>query len=140
MQCVRVVLDTNVFVAGVVWSGPPSVILDMWQRGVVSLVVTSEILDEYERVARRLEKKYSGVDFSPAFDLLILNSELCASVSLPERVCEDSHDDKFLACALENKANVVISGDRHLLCVSGYRGVQVLKPRAFLDSYQIATI
>ena len=43
--------------------------------------------------------------------------------------------DKFLACALAAKAKTVISGDKLLLDVSGYRGIEIYRPREFLDRY-----
>lgn len=39
-------------------------------------------------------------------------------------------DDKFLACALASGAGIIVSGDKHLLSVTGYRGVEILRPRA----------
>ena len=56
-------------------------------------------------------------------------------VTLPEPVCEDPDDDKFLGCAVASGCSVVVSGDKHLLRVSGYRGVKVLKAREFLQLY-----
>ncbi|MBK6848406.1 MAG: PIN domain-containing protein [Proteobacteria bacterium] len=60
--------------------------------------------------------------------------DLVDPIDLGEAVCEDPDDDKFLACALAARAKVVVSGDRHLLQVSGYRGVEVVRPRALLES------
>ncbi len=51
---------------------------------------------------------------------------------LPGQVSDDPEDDKFLACALAGRTRFIISGDKHLLRVSGYRGITVLKPREFL--------
>jgi predicted nucleic acid-binding protein len=50
-------------------------------------------------------------------------------------VCEDPDDDKFLACAIAGKSKIIISGDTHLLKVSGYEGIKVLRPRKFFDEY-----
>ena len=135
MQRLKIVLDTNVFVAGVVWSGPPATILDWWQRGVVSLVLSDEIFDEYTRVGQRLQRDYQGVDFSKVFDFLLIHGEFCKPVDLPKPVCEDPDDNKFLSCALASRTNIVVSGDKHLLHVSGYAGVEVLKPKLFLNRY-----
>ena len=51
-------MDTNVFVSGVVWSGPPARILDWWQDGIVSLVLSDDIFDEYVRVGQSLQRNY----------------------------------------------------------------------------------
>lgn len=48
-------------------------------------------------------------------------------------VCTDSTDDMFLACAIAGDSRVVVSGDKALLRTSGYRGIEVLTPRAFLS-------
>jgi predicted nucleic acid-binding protein len=50
-------------------------------------------------------------------------------------VCEDPDDDKFLSCAIAGKSNIIISGDKHLLRVSGYKGIKVLRPRESVDEY-----
>jgi predicted nucleic acid-binding protein len=44
---VRVILDTNVFVSGVFFTGPPARILQAWSAGQLSLVISPDILDEY---------------------------------------------------------------------------------------------
>ena len=44
-------------------------------------------------------------------------------------------DDKFLACAIAGKSKLIVSGDKHLLRVSGYRGIKVERPREFIDEY-----
>jgi predicted nucleic acid-binding protein len=54
---------------------------------------------------------------------------------LAERVCSDPDDDKFLACAVASRTKIVVSGDKHLLAVSGFRGIKVVKPRQFVDEH-----
>jgi predicted nucleic acid-binding protein len=54
----KVVMDTNVFVSGVFFGGPPYQILKAWQSGVFELVVSQEILDEYQRVGEILATAY----------------------------------------------------------------------------------
>jgi predicted nucleic acid-binding protein len=61
------------------------------------------------------------------------NAAIYSAPPLPESVCDDPDDDKFLACALASGCNLIISGDKHLLAASGYREVEVLKPRVFLE-------
>jgi len=68
-------------------------------------------------------------------DYLIHHAEMVPVSPLPERVCEDPDDDKFLACAIACGEKLVVSGDKHLLTVSGYEGVIVMKPREFVDQY-----
>lgn len=131
----KVIIDTNVFISGVFFSGPPYKILDAWRDGKVQLVVAREILQEYQRVLETLGEEFPGVDISGILELLTVKSELIAAPALLKAVCVDPNDDKFLACALASKVKHIISGDKHLLKVSGYRGVEVVKPRKFIDNY-----
>jgi len=131
----KVVMDTNVFVSGVFFSGPPYQILKAWQSGEFELVVSQEILDEYRRVGEVLAEERPNTDLSPILNFVIEHAKVYKPAKLKEPVCEDPDDDKFLACALASGSKVIISGDKHLLKVSGYEGIEVLKPRAFADRY-----
>ena len=128
----KAVLDTNVFVSGVFFRGPPHAILDAWRRGQVQVVLSAEIIEEYRRVGALLAADFPGVDLAPMLGLLAVKAEVVAAPPLPEAVCDDPDDDKFLACALAGRCRTVISGDRALLRVSGYRGITVLRPREFV--------
>jgi putative PIN family toxin of toxin-antitoxin system len=132
---VRIVLDTNVFVSGVFFTGPPFQILRAWRDGKVKLIASPEILEEYDRVGRALARKFPGIDLDPILDLFTVGAELVRAPDLPEPVCEDPEDDKFLACALAGRSKHVVSGDRHLLKVTGWRGIEVLSPRRFLEHH-----
>jgi len=131
----KVVMDTNVFVSGVFFSGPPYQILRAWQLGEFELVVSQEILDEYRRVGEILAEERPKVDLNPILTFVIEHAKVYKSIKLKEPVCEDPDDDKFFACALASGSKVIISGDKHLLKVSGYEGIEVLKPREFVDRY-----
>ncbi len=131
----KIVLDTNVLVSGIFFSGPPSEILRAWSKGKVRLVVTREIFDEYWRVAAELRAGFPDVDVTRLLELILVGAEICAPAKLPDRICADPDDDKFFACAIASGADVVVSGDRHLLKVSGYRGIPVMTPRMFVDQH-----
>ena len=129
----KVVLDTNVFVSGVFFTGPPAQILGAWRDGRVTVVLSTAILEEYRRVGIKLAKRYEGADLEPLLALLLVHSDLVDAPDLPQPVCSDPDDDKFLACAVSSGAPLIVSGDKHLHEVSGWRGVQVVSPREFVD-------
>ncbi len=131
----RVVIDTNVFISGVFFGGPPFQVLKAWRDGRIRLLLTMEILEEYDRVSETLSEQFPEIDLDPIFDLLAVEAEMILAPSLPEPVCDDPEDDKFLACALAGKTRIIISGDKHLLKVSGYRDIAVIRPREFVDGY-----
>ena len=131
----RIVLDTNVFVSGIFFTGPPYQILRAWRDRKIELVVSPEILEEYQRVSDILGRRFPEVDVGLLIDLLIVEATVVLAPVLPEQICADVEDDKFLACALASNASIVVSGDKHLLDVSGYRGIRVLNPRGFIDEF-----
>lgn len=131
----KVVMDTNVFVSAVFFSGPPYQILNAWQSGEFELAVSEEILDEYRRVGEILAEERPKIDLGPILNFVIEHAKVYKPTRLKEPICEDPDDDKFFACALASGSKVIISGDKHLLKVSGFQGIEVLKPREFVNRY-----
>ena len=131
----NVVLDTNVFISGIFFSGPPYRILKAWCDRKIKLIISQEILEEYKRVGEILAEKLHGLDIDPIIALLTIKAELTIAPALHESVCDDPDDDKFFACALASKAKLIVSGDKHLLRESGFRGIKVMKPRKFVEEY-----
>lgn len=58
----KIVLDTNVLVSGIFFSGAPSKILEAWDEGAFELVISPEILEEYRRVVEELSSQYPSVE------------------------------------------------------------------------------
>jgi uncharacterized protein len=132
---VKIVLDTNVFVSGVFFSGPPYQILRAWKNQELQIIVSLEILDEYYRVGEELSAQFPETDLNPALELVAAKAERIEAAILDEAVCDDPDDDKFFACAISGKAEIIVSGDKHLLKISGYQGIKVIRPRQFVDEY-----
>lgn len=131
----RVVLDTNVLVSGVFFSGKPRRILEAWKNRQIEIVASLEILEEYRRVGERLGNQFEGVSLDPFITLLATNALIVPLRHLTEAVVSDADDDKFFACALAAECRIIVSGDKRVLAASGYGGVEVLTPRTFVESY-----
>jgi uncharacterized protein len=132
---VKVVIDTNIFISGVFFSGPPYRILQAWRNGDLQIVLSLEILDEYYRISEALSAQFPKVDLNPILELITTKAELVYAERLDEGVCDDPDDDKFFACAITGGADLIISGDKHVLKMSGYQGIKVVRPRQFVDHY-----
>jgi len=132
---VRVVLDTNVLISGIFFSGPPAKILSHWRKGNFIAVISEPIILEYTRVAKEISQKFTQIEITEILGLFILNSEIIDPGGLEIRECEDLADNKFLECAIAGGCEVIVSGDKHLLKMSEFHGVKILKPRDFLDKY-----
>ena len=65
----------------------------------------------------------------------MVEAEFTSAFDLPKLVRSDPDDDKFIECAIAGKAMAIISGDKHLLKVSGYQGIDVITPRKFVDKF-----
>ena len=131
----RVVLDTNVFISGIFFTGPPHRILLAWQDGNVQLLVSAAILDEYHRVKDELASQFSGVDLEPFLQLLTVQAEVIESPLLVPVIQEDPSDDRFLECAVSGKADCIVSGDKHLLKLTQFHGIPIMKPATFVKKH-----
>lgn len=133
----RVVLDTNVLMSAVYFGGVPGRLLSAWASKHFTLVLSPDIFDEYRRVGHELARRYPGMEESlePLLALISMNAIIVDAQALERSVSLDSDDDKFLACAVAARTKLIVSGDKHLLKVSGWRGIEVLTPRQFFDRY-----
>lgn len=133
----HVVLDTNVYVSGIILArGTPFEVLEAWRQQGYILVTSEAILAEIERVLRypRIRDRYHIAESDIARLLTSLRADALVVPgihSIPQ-ACSDPDDDKFLACAIEAQADCIVSGDPDLLTLGSYEGVAILKPHEFL--------
>ena len=135
----RVVLDTNVFVSSLlVKEGPAAQVLDAWRARRYLLIVSPDFVAEIASTLRypRIRRRYhiTEDDIQALLDLLETDSILVpgtadVSGSLPE----DPDDEVVLGCAVEGDADLVVSGDRHLLALGGFRGIEIVAVRRVME-------
>src|SRR3989338_2535576 len=113
----QVVLDTNVLVSGVFWRGPASRILELWAKDKIEVVVSPEILTEYQRLLAKLEHE-KPVGLANAWAGFIAQPTTVIRPTGHPRLCRDPDDDKFLHCTLSADARVLVTGDKDLLSMS----------------------
>ena len=127
----RLVLDTNVVVSAVVWGGVPYQLLQAAVAGTVDLYTSPVLLNELRGVlarphlAERLVRQRSNVDQALEF-----YARLCHSVEpqhTPRVVPNDPDDDHVVAAAVEAKAHLIVSGDKHLLQLKESINIPVLQ-------------
>ena len=131
----KIVLDTDVFISGVFFKGPPQKILKAWRDGRIKILISEEIIEEYRRVGELLSKQFPGIECGSILKLLAINAQFVQPKKLSAPVCEDPDDDKFLECAISGNSDFIVSGDKHLLKVSGHKRIEVITPRNFVDNY-----
>ena len=132
----KAVLDANVWVSALLWGGKPAEIIKASEQGKVRLFASEEIIREISQVLNypKLRKVYESEEMNHE-ELIEAVLKVVRFVQVSRRVkvvLEHPADDKFIECALEAKADYVVSGDKHLLKVGNYEKIQVVSVREFL--------
>jgi len=132
---VRIVIDTNVWVSGLLWRGMPWKLLCLAEEGEVELCITPTMLVELAEVLyyERLQPRLQQLGLTPE-ELVAYALNLASVFEVPEGdqiVVADPDDDIFLRCATVAGAACVVSGDRHLLDLDGYAGIPIITVRDF---------
>ena len=135
----KAVIDTNVFVSSLlVKAGLPARVLEAWRERQYLLIVSPAIIAEIRATLSypRIRRKYAITDEDvehlirlPECDALVVPGDVDVSDAIPE----DPSDEMVLACAVEARADVIVSGDHHLLDLGTYRDIPVLTARGFLE-------
>lgn len=133
LKLLRVVLDTNILISGIFWRGNPYRILSKCLGEGLQLVTPLE-KEELQQVLRT-EKKFglSEEDISSYIGLMFSNSITVDPAQVIDVVTDDPEDNAILECAVEGKADYIISGDRHLLSLKEYEGIRILTAREFIE-------
>ena len=133
----KVVLDTNVLISGVIASGYSASIVDAAQRGDIKLVTSVHLLKEFSEVItrRHIARKYpkAAENAESLLDFLRAFAILAPGIPESKAISPDRDDDFVLACALDESADCIVSGDPHLLNLKHYKGIPILTPREFVE-------
>jgi putative PIN family toxin of toxin-antitoxin system len=129
----RVVMDTNVIVSALVFGGIPRQVLDLAAEGAYSFFFSAAIQSETDRI---LEGKFAWSSEEIHLRLRVfwnwgIQVEPEGALAV---IADDPDDDRILECAVAAQAQVIVSGDRHLLRLGSFRSILIQSPREFLDS------
>jgi len=125
----RIVLDTNVFIAAALKSGLAEDILHMAaEENLITLVVSSEIISE---LAEKLKEKFKwqDIDITLFADYICDISEIVKAEERLDTVVRDPEDNKILECALSGKADLIVTSDQDLIKLKTFRGIGIIHPR-----------
>ncbi|MEA5076730.1 MAG: putative toxin-antitoxin system toxin component, PIN family [Coriobacteriia bacterium] len=132
---IRAVLDTNVYVAALLSrDGSPARIIRALGDGLLDAVVCPRLLAELRGVLAR-PKIAERVDVARAEDFVQWLDRVATTVPHPgviAQVSPDPDDDYLIALALIGRAEVIVSGDAHLLGLTS-TSPRTLSPATFAD-------
>ena len=124
----RIVFDSNVYISALLFKGIPGKILEMAQKDKITLVVSDEIIAETERI---LEDKFKwprhNIDkFKTRLSDISENIRPDIKIDI---IKERESDNRILECAVYGDANLIVSGDKHLLKLKSYKNIPIVRPK-----------
>jgi putative PIN family toxin of toxin-antitoxin system len=133
----RIVIDTNVLVSGIVFAGTPALLLDEARMGRFELCTSPVLLDELGKVLGRTKfaQRLHRAELTPQG---IANSlrgmaTIVAPAATPRVVPNDADDDHVIAAAMTAQADLIVSGDRHLLQLRSHQRIAIVTARQALE-------
>ena len=130
----RVVIDTNVLISAIFWTGKPKQLLNRVRHEVITFVTSNDLLNELKEILIRRDKPFHVSD-NEADQVVEKMRGLAEIVKVHSRitVCHDEMDNKVLACAVDGKAEYIISGDIHLLGLGSFKSIRIMAVSDFLN-------
>jgi putative PIN family toxin of toxin-antitoxin system len=131
---IRAVLDTDVVASGLLFQGAASVLPAAWQMRRFAFLVSAALLDEYARVLHypRFHLTVDRIRYLVEDELLPFITPVKVTRT-PRVIRADPLDNHLLACAVAGYADVLVSGDHHLLGLSRYRGILIISLASFVE-------
>lgn len=126
----RLVLDTNTALSGLLWSGTPARLIDAAMDGRIELASSAALLAELHGVLSRpkfigqLAKR--GLEVSDVFDGYAALVALVTPAVIAPTILRDPADDEVLAAALGARADLIVSGDAHLLDLKRFMNMEIV--------------
>ena len=135
---IRAVVDTNVLISALISKkpSPPLNIYNLLKSADFLLITSPAILEELEEVINRKTiiklHKRSQQQIDEILQEIAETSYIVPGMISVEAVKKDPDDDKFIAVAIEGKADYIVSGDKPLLNIKEYMGIKIISPKDFM--------
>ncbi|HSQ21443.1 MAG TPA: putative toxin-antitoxin system toxin component, PIN family [Coriobacteriia bacterium] len=128
----RIVLDTNVYVSAYGFGGKPAHVLASVISGEHTLVTSPALLAEVA------DKLYAVLGFDDEHVAAVIRqlariAEVVRPAASIHEIADES-DNRVLECAVAGAADIIVSGDHHLLDLGSYRGIRVVRVAELLEA------
>ncbi len=128
----KVVFDTNILISGYLWKGSPRRAIDKIRRGEWIHLVSEETIEELIRVLAYAKFGLNPEEIEPIIRDIMAISEYVEVRSKIDLVKADPTDNIFLNLAIDGQADVIVSGDHHLLDLKEFSDIPITSVRKFL--------
>ena len=112
----------------------------LWEENSIKVVVSDGIVEEITRVLQRpyfrRKRNITEDQIARLIELFRSLATWVPGTTKIDAVRDDPHDNKILACAVEGRADYLISGDDHLLSLQIYEGIPIISAAVFLTIYE----
>lgn len=136
----KIVVDTNILISGMLWSGPSARIIELGGSGEITIGISRAMYAEFCRVLAypKFEERHRLKDMTVKNSAM--NARRCVTfaerVSKIPSVCITAGDNEVLACAKDFEAECLITGDKEILAVGNqYLKAPILRAAEFLKKY-----
>lgn len=132
----KIVLDTNVLVSGLLTPfGPSGEIVRMVFSGELTVCLDARILAEYKDVLHRPKFKFNKNHITVLLDFIKQYGQFTLSSPLKNRL-PDPDDEPFLAVAIAGTVLSLITGNSAHYPSSPFKGINIFSPSEFLEFYR----
>ena len=128
----RVVADTNVTLSGLLWLGNPGLVLEAAAEGRSALCTSPALVQDLSetlqspKLAARIQA--SGLTLDELLQRYLDVVVLTEPKSVQRVVPDDPEDDQVIAAAIAAQADLIVSGDKHLLDLESHLGIRIVPP------------
>ena len=112
-------------VSSLFWEGNEAELIERVENGVIEAYTSSHILAELESVLLSSKFKLQKDDISNFLEYFTALMPVIVPRSVANIILEDPSDNRIIECALEIKADLIVSGDRHLLALKEFKGIKI---------------
>ncbi len=124
---VRVVLDTNILVSGLLHNGKPRRLLELAVQGKIEIVSSVEMIEELGEVLSREKFGLRKEEQAIMLDFVIRVSRITVLKSKFKAVKEDPDDDTVINTAYDGNADYIVSGDGKVLGLKQFGKILIMK-------------
>lgn len=130
----RTVIDTNAFISSVLFRSQADDLVKCWQRRKFIFLVSKPIVDEYIKVLTYPKFKLNKDEIKHILEYELLKFvEIIEVKSELSVIKEEPSDNIFLSTAIDGEADIIVSGDKHLLSLGKFKNIEIVKLRKFFN-------
>ncbi len=125
----KVVVDTNVFISGILFGGNPEKVLEQIRNQIILLCISPSIAVE---IITKIKKFTQDDLVLKSLQSTITKNVLLVKPAKKVNICRDPKDNMYLEAVWESQADYLITGDKDLLTLKAFKKTKIVTPKEFL--------